>query len=351
MPALLYRRSLALLLAAILLNACRANPEPHAQTELTGHTMGTTYSVKLVNAPADLDRTALQRDIQTLLVAINRQMSTYDPESELSRFNRHPTTDWFPVSPAVIRVVEEAKRTSRLSDGTFDITVGPLVDLWGFGPGETSDAVPDDRRIEQVRSRVGHEKLQIRNNPPALRKTVSGLRVDLSAIAKGYAVDEISRLLSRRGLARHLVEIGGELRAKGHNADARPWRIGVERPGPGFNIVHAAIDLDNRGLATSGDYRNFFERDGRRYSHTLDPAGGKPVTHALASVTVVAKSCMRADALATALLAAGPERGYRLAEREGVAALFIERTDQGFTDRATAPMQVFMADTTADGKS
>ena len=342
MPRLLCR-GLPFLLTAILVSACSPDPTPHPRIELTGRAMGATYSVTLVNAPTDLDRTALQQAIDARLADINRQMSTYDPASELSRFNRQHATDWFPVSPAVVQVVAEAERISRLSDGAFDITVGPLVDLWGFGPGETGNAIPDDRQIEQARSLVGHEKLRLRNDPPALRKTVPGLRIDLSAIAKGYAVDELSRLLSRRGLDRHLVEIGGELRARGHNAANRPWRIGVERPGPGFHIVHAAIGLRDQGMATSGDYRNFFERDGQRYSHTMEPTDGKPVTHALASVTVVADACMRADALATALLATGPERGYRLAEREGIAALFIERTNNGFIDRATATMQGLMA--------
>ena len=328
------------LFAVLFLPACDAAPP--RQVDLTGPTMGTTYSATLARPPGDLDRAALRETIDARLADIERQMSTYDPESELSRFNQQQTTDWFPVSPAVVKVIDEAARVSRFSAGAFDVTVGPLVDLWGFGPKETRAAAPDMAQVARAQALVGYEKLQIRMDPPALRKTTPGLRVDLSAIAKGYAVDELSRLLSARGLNDHLVEIGGELRGKGHNARDRPWRIGVENPGPGLREAYAAVYPGDRGLATSGDYRNAFERDGQRYTHVIDPIGGRAQTHALASVTVVAASCMRADALATALLTAGPERGYRLAERAGIAALFIERTDRGFTDRATVPMLAFM---------
>ena len=331
-----------LIAAILLLTACDPIPAPYTQIELTGRTMGTTYSVKLVDVPKDLDQATLQKAIDARLADINRQMSTYDPASELSRFNRQSGTHWFSVSPALVQVVDEAKRTSRLSDGIFDVTVGPLVDLWGFGPEKTMDPIPSDLRIRQALSLVGFEKLETRDQPPALRKTVAGLRVDLSAIAKGYAVDEVSLLLHRRGLDNHLVEIGGELRGKGHNARRASWRIAVEKPGADFKTAYMAVHLADQGMATSGDYRNFFEKNGRRYSHTIVPTTGKPVIHSLASVTVVAQSCMRADALATALLASGPDQGYALARREGIAALFIERTDQGFHTRATAPMKALM---------
>ncbi|MGB0723372.1 MAG: FAD:protein FMN transferase [Gammaproteobacteria bacterium] len=325
----------ALLLAAVLLSACGPAPAPHTVTELSGATMGTTYSVKVVDLPGSVDVDSLRSDVDGVLRDINAMMSTYDPASELSRFNTHAGNDWFAVSPEVVEVIMEARRVSELSGGRFDVTVGPLVELWGFGAPDTGNAVPSDQAVRDARARVGFEKLDVRMQPPGLRKTEPGLHVDLSAIAKGYAVDRVSALLASRGLAHHLVEIGGELRGRGMSHRAVPWRIGVERPDATGRSVYAAVNLADRGMATSGDYRNFFEREGQRYSHTMDPRTGRPVRSGLASVTVVADTCMSADALATALMALGPVDAFALAEQEGIAAFFIERTDTGFRDRAT----------------
>jgi thiamine biosynthesis lipoprotein len=307
---------------------------------LQGETMGTTWSVQVVEPPADLDSAALESRIRTRLDAVNAQMSTYDPDSELSRFNRTSSRDWLPVSAGLAKVVALASEISGLSSGAFDVTVGPLVNLWGFGPGAVRADLPSKGDVDDALARVGHEHLAVRQSKPALRKSTTGLYVDLSAIAKGYGVDELVGVLESLGLTDYLVEIGGELRGRGLNATGQPWRIAIERPDAGVREVFAVVPLRDLAMATSGDYRNFFEVDGQHYSHTIDPSTGWPVRHRLASVTVLDGSCARADALATALLVLGPDRGLELAERLGIAAMLILREDDGYRTIASRAFEV-----------
>lgn len=309
---------------------------------LQGATMGTSYSVQLVAVPPSLDQDALQQDVDSLLAQVNDMMSTYQPDSELSRFNAMWSTDWFPVSHELARVVAEAQRISALSDGAFDVTVGPLVNLWGFGPPRQEDRLPRQSEIDAALAKAGHAKLQVRLDPPALRKQQPDLYVDLSAIAKGYAVDRVAELLAGQGIANALVEIGGELHARGHNSRDQAWRIAVERPDPSARRVFRVLSLREMGMATSGDYRNFFELDGKRYSHTIDPATGRPVMHNLASVTMCAESTMQADAWATALLVLGPERGFEVAQEKGLAALLISRDGETLNARWTDAFQALV---------
>ena len=308
--------------------------------------MGTGYSVKLVDLPPEIDPQTLQGALDRLLEQVNAAMSTYRADSELSRFNQNQSTDWVEASPQLLGVLQEAQQISRLSDGAFDISVGPLVNLWGFGPGARREQAPSPSEIQAAQARVGYQLLDLRADPPALRKTRPDLYLDLSAIAKGYAVDLLAAYLDSRGLANYLVEIGGEVWGRGHNRHGRPWRIAIEKPDPGSRSVHDVVQLDGQGIATSGDYRNFFEQGGRRYSHSIDPASGHPVEHDLASVTVLAPSVMRADALATALLVLGPERGLALAEHQGLAALFIIREGEGFSAVATPEFERYREQST-----
>ncbi len=308
---------------------------PHRPLELAGPTMGTSYSIKIVDPPGELHMDRLADQVTRELDNLVALFSTYDPSSELATFNRVRRTDWETVSAALVNVLTEARQVSELTDGAFDVTVGPLVELWGFGPDESGDRIPSDAEIARLRTRVGYTGLELRASPPALRKQDPDIHVDLSAIAKGYAVDRLALLLESHGISNYLVEIGGELRGRGHNGAGEPWRIGIEQPVTGARNVHAIIAIDSTGVATSGDYRNYFETQGQRYSHTIDPRTGRPVTHALASVTVISPLTMRADALATALMVLGPEEGYALADREGLAALFIVRTADGLVDRQT----------------
>lgn len=314
----------ASILCMLMLAACGGGDRPRL-LELQGRTMGTSYSVQIADAGAVLDGAKLQQRIETLLAEINAQMSTYDPQSELSRFNRSASEEWFAVSAALAEVVAEARQISAISHGAFDVTVGRLVNLWGFGPEFHLDQVPSAAAIAEQLAATGDQHLAVRLEPPALRKALPGLYVDLSAIAKGYAVDQVAELLDGQGLSNYLVEIGGELRARGERPD-RPWRIAIERPESQGRAVYRVVELADIGMATSGDYRNFFQQDGVFYSHTIDPSTGRPVAHRLASVTVLDAETMRADALATAFLVLGPEQGLALAEAMDIPAFFIERT-------------------------
>ena len=312
--------------ASLLLAAC-GDGGRLAQREFSGSSMGTTYSVKLVAAPSDIDEAALQRQIEDRLSAIDRSMSTYRDDSDLTRFNDSRSTDWLETTPELCKVVAGALGVSKYTAGTFDVTVGPVVNLWGFGPDGSVAEPPGGEEIDKAMRRIGYGHLHADCAVPALRKILPDLYVDLSGYAKGYAVDQIAALLDERDIPNYLVEIGGELRVRGINASGRNWSIAVEKPMTTERSVQSVINLSDTALATSGDYRNFFDYGGVRYSHTIDPRTGAPVTHELASVTVVAEAAAVADALATALLVLGPAEGMKFAERERIAAYFLLRDD------------------------
>lgn len=314
--------------------------------ELNGQTMGTSWSVKLVIGPQQAKPATLADDIRAALQGVNDEMSTYQADSALSRFNRNPSTDWQSVPKGLAEVVQQAQQISALSDGEYDVTIGPLVNLWGFGPGGRRQHPPAQEEIDAARAQVGFDQLQARTEAPALKKSIADLYVDLSSIAKGYGVDRVADLIERNGYPDYLVEIGGELRAGGHNVQGKRWQIAVEKPDEAGREVQQVIPLSQAAIATSGDYRNFFVDNGRRYSHTIDPASGQPIKHSLASVSVLAKTCMLADGLATAFMALGPQRGLLLAQQQDIAALFILRTDTGFKVEASSAFLHF-----SEGKS
>jgi thiamine biosynthesis lipoprotein len=326
---------LILLFFSLILGACGGSADRLPEYELSGQTMGTSYSIKLVAPDQNLDRQALGVKLSARLDEINSTMSTYRPESELSRFNRLDSTEWSPVSDELCALVADALEFSELTDGAFDVTVGPLVNLWGFGPDGDISRPPTDAAIAEALTRVGFGKLHANCDLPALRKDRADVYVDLSALAKGYAVDQSAELLETHRITDYLVEIGGELRMRGHNALGELWAIAVEKPQDDTRSVQSVVRLTDSAMATSGDYRNFFEFEGRRYSHTIHPKTGRPVTHDAAAVTVVDKSAADADALATALLVLGPEEGLALAAREGIAAYFLLRTESGIEQRTT----------------
>jgi thiamine biosynthesis lipoprotein len=295
--------------------------------------MGTYYRVTAAALPANVSEAELRDTIEARLGEIDARMSTYQSDSEVSRFNRHPGTNWFPVSAETAKVVAESLHISRLSGGAFDITVGPLVNLWGFGPPRAADrgAIPSAGIIADTLRKTGSQHLHVRPSPPAIRKDGGHLQIDLSAIAKGYAVDSLAASLASIGIADYLVDIGGEMRASGHKLDHSPWNIGIERPAVGQRGVHKVLAVSDQAVATSGDYRNFFESEGRRYCHEIDPRTGRPIDHDLISVTVLDPSCMRADAWATALIVLGPQAGLQLVERENLATFFIIRGEDDGT--------------------
>lgn len=315
-----------------LLAACDTGTVERDHLKLTGRTMGTSYHITLVSAdkePLEVDAEALQGDIDKALQLINQLMSTYIDDSELMRFNRAPVDEWVTLSAPLMEVLQISQRISVASDGAFDITVGPLVNLWGFGPEMRPERVPSEAELAEARDNTGFGHVQL--NTTRARRTAP-VQVDLSAVAKGYGVDWIADLLVERGFANFMVEIGGEVRAAGLSPRATPWRIAIEQPELIGGSVRFALELENKAVATSGDYRNYYEMAGVRYSHTIDPVTAKPITHNLASVTVVADTAAHADAWATALNVLGPERGMALANAEQLAVYMIVKDGEGFRD-------------------
>ncbi len=322
-------------LPCLLLCACGPS-SPLPQYELSGPTMGTTFNVKVVAPQSDMSMHDLQLVLQQTLDTTEQLTSTYIEQSELSLFNSNSSTDWIDVSQQLCHVVEKALALGQRTAGAFDITVGPLVNLWGFGPHGDRNEPPSDAEINALLDQVGFEKLQANCELPALRKQHADLYADLSGWAKGFAADELATVLIETGVANFLVEVGGELRVQGLNAEGKEWAIAIEKPITDGREVQSIIRMTNTGLATSGDYRNYFEHDGLRYSHTIDPRNGRPITHKLASVTVFDESAADADGLATALLVLGPVDGPALAETLGINAFFLLRTPDGFETIRTA---------------
>ncbi len=294
--------------------------EPGIAT-LSGSTMGTYFRVQFPEFASTVE--TLRLNTAGTLAEVDMLMSTYRPDSEISRFNVAALQSPASISPHTRVVVEEALRVGKLTKGAFDVTIGPLVQLWGFGPSGQSGTVPDAEAIWQTGQRVGMDGLH--TGADCIWKSKPGLALDLSGIAKGYAVDQLANMLDAQGLSGYLIDVGGELRAKGRRPDERPWTVGIERPVQSQRAVHRVIRLENCAVATSGDYRDFFVLGGQTYSHVIDPRTARPVTHSLASVTVLARSTMTADALSTALMVMGPEVGKAFAETSKIAAYFLTR--------------------------
>jgi thiamine biosynthesis lipoprotein len=316
---------------------------------LRGPTMGTDFTIVLPGKSADLDRAELERlqaQIDAELAAVNAEMSTYLVSSEISRFNRAPVGKLVEVSPHLLEVVRLAKQVSEQSNGAFDVTVAPLVDEWGFGPDKSERTEPTPERIAELQAWIGDAKLELDTAAGTLRKQVAGLRVDLSAIAKGHGCDRVAALLEAAGHDDYMVEIGGELRLRGQSPSGEGWTVAIERPTgdvAAVRTVHTMLELTDVAMATSGDYRNYWTQGSTRYSHTIDPRTGRPITHALASVTVlVPESAALADAWATALDVLGPDEGLALANRLDLAAYFLVRTEAGFEVRASAAFQPYL---------
>ncbi|MFT7580049.1 MAG: thiamine biosynthesis lipoprotein [Myxococcota bacterium] len=311
------------------------------QTALSGPTMGTTWTLKVVTSgkPEVAAVKRLRDAAAHAVAAVNTSMSTYQADSELSRFNASASTEPFGVSAMLLAVLVEAQATTAVTGGAFDVTVGPLVNAWGFGPKKDTPA-PTGAELAVLQARVGADKLTVDVSGATVTKARTDVYVDLSAIAKGYGVDQMAAALDRLGYTNYMVEVGGEVRAKGRNKAGETWRIGVEVPvASAQRRVQTIVPLDGRSMATSGDYRNYIERDGKRLSHTIDPRTGRPVEHTAASVTVVSETCMKADALATALNVLGPDAGMALAQAKGWAVLMLVHEGDGFVERKTAAFE------------
>ena len=315
----------------IFLLWCISCSNQPTQIELSGLTMGTTYNIKIIPEKDSILSTKLiKQNIDSVLISVNYQMSTYLFDSEITQFNNHESTTSFTVSNDFSLVVERALHWSKLTDGAFDITIVPLLYLWGFGPGQASelgDFFPEEHAVQKRRTHVGYEKLT--TNKYYLQKKDPFIKIDLNAIAKGFGVDAVYSFLESIGLNNIMVEIGGEVRTKGENRKNEPWMIAVETPdleSAGSKTISWALPLESKAMATSGDYRNYYEIDGIRYSHEIDPRTGYPAQTGVASATVVATNCMDADALATALIIMGAESGLQFIEKlDGVEAFLILR--------------------------
>jgi thiamine biosynthesis lipoprotein len=318
-----------------------------APVTLSGRTMGTAYHISLIPA-ADTEHgiEEVHKRIEARLEQINQRMSTYIDDSELNQVNNAGADTWVDVSAETASVIDTALKISTQTNGAFDITVGNLVNLWGFGPDINLYAVPEENRIREALSKSGYQNLKVRLDPPQIQKSIAGLYLDLSGIAKGYGVDQIAELLIALGYPNHLVEIGGEIRTGGEKAPGQPWSIGIERPqSKGRSVIRVVHTSSTTAMATSGDYRNYFEHQGRRYSHTIDPTTGYPITHRLAAVSVLHDSCMLADAYATALMVMGPERAMEFATKHNLAIYMLVKKDHGFVSLSSPEFEKYISST------
>ena len=289
---------------------------------LQGKTMGTTYTVKYLTKKGTPIANQISIDVEQLLKEVNRQMSTWQKDSEISTFNKLSANQEMVISDDFLFVLNQALDVAEKTQGIFDPTIGPLVNLWGFGP-DGERKVPSEKDITEAKKKVGHDKIVVNSSDKTISKKVDGVYLDLSASAKGYGVDVLSTHLSKHGLVDHMVEIGGEVRTSGKK-NGKFWSIAIEVPAEdSFKVAQKVLPLDGLAVATSGSYRNFFKKGKKRYSHAINFKTGEPIKHTLASVSVVMKTCLEADSWATALMVMGVEDGVQLAEKLNIPAYFI----------------------------
>lgn len=310
--------------------------------ELSGETIGTYYLVKVFpEGPQTPTPLEMEHAIQRQLNLVDRKMSTYRTDSELSQFNQFDSREPFTFSEETFEVIQLSQRISEQTDGAFDITVGPLVNAWGFGP-EGAVQAPTEQELARLRQRVGYQLLSVDPVARTVSKAHPEIYLDLSAVAKGYAVDRVAAALDDLSVENYMVEVGGEVRTNGVNAEGHAWQIGIEVPDDTIGGVQRVIGLSGMAMATSGDYRNYYERDGVIYSHTIDPRTGRPVPHSVASATVIHHECVYADALATALVVMGADEGLALAQEMGLPVLFVIHKDDGLEERPSPAFTAFL---------
>ncbi len=313
---------------------CGCGADGPREYQFHGPAMGTTYTVKVVAAIGPKEAEQVGGMIRGLLESLEAKLSTWRTDSEISRFNQSPSTEPVTLSPETVEVFRIAQEVSRQTDGAFDATVTPLVEAWGFGPHPASGP-PDEAALQAAKERTGYRNIEVMEDN-RVRKLRPDVYCDFSALAPGYASDRIVHALELRGLRRCMAEVGGEVRALGANASGQPWKIGILRPVSHETEIQRVVALDNLSVSTSGDYREYHMQNGKRWSHTIDPATGRPVEHALASVSVLHRECAWADAYGTALMVMGPEKGYDFAVQQGLAAYFIVHAEgEGFVEKTT----------------
>ncbi|GMM83553.1 FAD:protein FMN transferase [Pseudoalteromonas sp. MTN2-4] len=327
------------LLTTVVLTGCFDDKQEIEPIVIQGKTMGTTYTVKAFPINENLTAETLKTEVDNTLIAVNQSMSPWVKNSEINQFNTLAANTFMPISDDFKTVVKESVRLG-VSTTTLDVTMGPLIDLWGFGPDKRPTKTPSQSQLDEMKARIGVDKLVLTDE--GLAKTIDGLELSFSATAKGFGIDKVAELLEAKGMTNYMVEIGGELRIAGTKAQSQPWRIAIEQPDApaGQRQVHKVIEPGNNGMATSGDYRIFYEMDGETYTHLINPSTGKPVKHDLVSVTVLHPSAMTADGLATALTVMGTERAKAYAEEHNLAVYLISKSNEGlvtYSSPAFAP--------------
>lgn len=337
----------ALLGACVLFSGCDSATTPatpaSTATVLDGKTMGTFWRVSVIGVD-EAKAQALRAKVQAQLDADDRLLSTWKNDSALMRFNHAADTRPWPVSEAMADIVTLSLRIGAKTDGAMDITVGPLVNLWGFGPDKQPVATPDAQAIAAAKACTGLQHLQVINQSGRqfLQKDIPDLFVDLSTVGEGYAADHLARLMEQEGISRYLVSVGGALVSRGMNGEGKPWRVAIQKPTDRENAVQAIVDINGHGISTSGSYRNYYELDGKRISHVIDPQTGQPITHKLVSVTVIAPTALEADGWDTGLMVLGPEKAQQVVREQGLAVYMIVKEGEGFKTWMSPQFRTFL---------
>lgn len=337
----------ALLGACVLFSGCDSATTPatpaSTATVLDGKTMGTFWRVSVIGVDEAKSQT-LRAKVQAQLDADDRLLSTWKNDSALMRFNHAADTRPWPVSEAMADIVTLSLRIGAKTHGAMDITVGPLVNLWGFGPDKQPVATPDAQAIAAAKARTGLQHLQVINQSGRqfLQKDIPDLFVDLSTVGEGYAADHLARLMEQEGISRYLVSVGGALVSRGMNGEGKPWRVAIQKPTDQENAVQAIVDINGHGISTSGSYRNYYELDGKRISHVIDPQTGQPITHKLVSVTVIAPTALEADGWDTGLMVLGPEKAQQVVREQGLAVYMIVKEGEGFKTWMSPQFRTFL---------
>lgn len=337
----------ALLGACVLFSGCDSATTPatpaSTATVLDGKTMGTFWRVSVIGVD-EAKAQALRAKVQAQLDADDRLLSTWKNDSALMRFNHAADTRPWPVSEAMADIVTLSLRIGAKTHGAMDITVGPLVNLWGFGPDKQPVATPDAQAIAAAKARTGLQHLQVINQSGRqfLQKDIPDLFVDLSTVGEGYAADHLARLMEQEGISRYLVSVGGALVSRGMNGEGKPWRVAIQKPTDQENAVQAIVDINGHGISTSGSYRNYYELDGKRISHVIDPQTGQPITHKLVSVTVIAPTALEADGWDTGLMVLGREKAQQVVREQGLAVYMIVKEGEGFKTWMSPQFRTFL---------
>lgn len=312
---------------------------------LEGKTMGTYWRVSLAGVSQSQEH-SLREKIQDQLDADDRLMSTWKTDSALSRFNQFRGTEPYPVSEAMSDIITMALRIGEKTDNAMDITVGPLVNLWGFGPHKAPEKTPNETQIAAAKALTGLNHLQVINasGQQWLQKDLPDLYVDLSTIGEGYAADHLARLMEQNGVSRYLVSVGGTVVARGTNPEGNPWRVAIQKPTDRENVIQALVDINGHAISTSGSYLNYYELDGKRISHIINPQTGRPIDHNLVSVSVIATTAMEADGWDTGLMVLGAEKAKQVAEKEGLAVYLIMKEENGFSTWMSPQFKTFLLD-------